>query len=217
MPIGNAALTAATLDHKNRDKDGEHFETAIARYQLDVQTQLKRSTSLPSAMFDAADPMLEARLCEATEGIFQQLLEYDVANQGGAAGEQRLETVSRDELARTLQAAVAGDFADAEVPSLTEHAQEEFLALLAEAVARSTGAPQQHAAKLLWAQGHGAEQEMELLMHAFAERLGHVDETGDASPDDEARLGELCQRVAAAVVRATAVRRATNAAEEDMS
>lgn len=205
------------MDTPNRTHDGEHFEAAIARYQLDVQTQLKRATSLPSAMFDASDPMLEARLCEATEGIFQQLLEYDEANEGGTAGEQRLETVSREELTKTLRAAVAGDFDDSESPRLAENAQEEFLALLAEAVARSNGAPQQHAAELLWAQGQGAEHEMESLMHAFAERLAVLDDEGGSSPEDEQHLGELCQRVAAAVVKATTARRAMQVEEEDMS
>src|SRR5262249_7736185 len=72
---------------RNREHQGEHFTAAIAHHHLTLQTELKRSTSLPSAMFDANDPMLEARLCEATEGIFRRLLEHDTAPAPAPGGE----------------------------------------------------------------------------------------------------------------------------------
>jgi hypothetical protein len=126
----------------------EHFQEAIAHWQLRLQTEVKKASSLPTAMFDACDPMLEAKLAEATEGIFTWLL-----NQCPPAGDRlpeedkRLEQVSTAELAQ-LAAMLAQQPATDE-PVLDDGQQAEYLGILADAC--STGDPvvQAHAARHL--------------------------------------------------------------------
>ena len=206
---------------RNREHQGEHFTAAIAHHHLTLQTELKRSTSLPSAMFDANDPMLEARLCEATEGIFRRLLEHDTAPAPAAGGEVRLENVAPAELAALLCAAHQGAFADDRAPDLQEHADAEFAALIAEICARSHGAPQQRAADLLrGARPTGAAAtpaDIDALTHELAARLGRVapagaddkaagaDDSTAGADDDAATAGLLaiCRQLAATVLRCT--------------
>jgi len=190
---------------RNREHQGEHFTAAIAHHHLTLQTELKRSTSLPSAMFDANDPMLEARLCEATEGIFRRLLEHDTAPAPAPGGEVRLENVTPAELAALLCAAHQGAFAADRAPDLQEHADAEFAALIAEICARSHGAPQQRAADLLRGArpaGAATPADLDALTHELAARLGHAAAAGD---DDAAAAGLLaiCRQLAATVLRCT--------------
>ena len=205
----------STLDTHPRRTDAEHFEAAIARHRLDLQTQLKRSTSLPSAMFDASDPMLEARLCAATEGIFQKLLEWDAPRALPTGGEQRLEKISKHELVGVLMAALHGEFDGqshgATAPRLDEHKDEEFFAILAEAAARSTGKPQERAQSLLTAQHARDAATIDDAARALADALTatlrgtcgpSVDGDGDAMDDESLALQQLCERVAASVARA---------------
>jgi len=199
------------VDTHQRRTDAEHFEAAIARHRLDLQTQLKRSTSLPSAMFDASDPMLEARLCAATEGIFQKLLEWDAPREMPTGGEQRLEKINKHELVGVLTAALHGEFDRANAPQLDEHKHEEFFAILAEAAARSTGKPQERAQSLLAAQHAHDAATIDDAARALADALTatlrgtcdpSVDGDGDAMDDDSLALQQLCERVAASVARA---------------
>ena len=220
MPIRRAAPKAAarsrtatrlTVDTHQRRTDAEHFEAAIARHRLDLQTQLKHSTSLPSAMFDASDPMLEARLCAATEGIFQKLLEWDAPRALPTGGEQRLEKISKHELVGVLMAALHGEFDRATAPRLDEHKDEEFFAILAEAAARSTGKAQERAQSLLTAQHARDAATIDDAARALADALTatlrgtcdpSVDGDGDAMDEDSLALQQLCERVAASVARA---------------
>jgi len=224
MPIRKAASKAAarsrtatrlTVDTHPRRTDAEHFEAAIARHRLDLQTQLKRSTSLPSAMFDASDPMLEARLCAATEGIFQKLLEWDAPRALPTGGEQRLEKIGKHELVGVLMAALHGEFdgqsGGANAPRLDEHKDEEFFAILAEAAARSTGKAQERAQSLLAAQHAHDAATIDDAARALADALTatlrgtcdtSVDGDGDAMDEDSLALQQLCERVAASVARA---------------
>lgn len=197
------------VDPRNAN-DIEHFEAAIARHRLDLQTQLKRSTALPSAMFDQSDAMLEAKLCAATEGIFQKLLEWDAPRALPTDGEQRLEKVGKHELAGLLIAALHGDFARGEMPKLEEFAAAEFAAILAEAAARSVGAPQERALSLLKAQAARDAATLDeaaldistglaaLLRGGSGERL---DGDGDAMSEQESALRQLCDRIADAAAR----------------
>jgi len=53
--------------------EGRDFREAVAQWRLAVRTEVKRVSSLPTAMFDATDPMLEMRLAETTEAMLAQL------------------------------------------------------------------------------------------------------------------------------------------------
>ena len=200
------------MDSHNHRTDTEHFEAAIARHRLDVQTQLKRSTSLPSAMFDASDAMLEARLCAATEGIFQKLLEWDAPRALPTDGEQRLEKVHAHELNSLLMAALHGEFAKSACPRLDENSATEFAGILAEAAARSVGKPQQRAQELLAKQNatdaHTIDDAARAIADSLAEILrgaGHegdrLDGDGDAMDEQEAMLRQLCERIGDAAAR----------------
>ncbi|MEQ1634469.1 MAG: hypothetical protein ABL997_18955 [Planctomycetota bacterium] len=189
------------MDKNASERAGEHFQAAIARHQLDLQTQLKRTTSLPSAMFDATDPMLEARLCEATEGIFRQLLEFDTPQPIPTDGEMRLEGVSPQELATVLDAAVRGEFADSESPELSEHQDAEFVAILAEAAARSRDQAKQRAVELLAERGSNAARDLDSLASSLIAQLLAIDPDTGGDARQEARLKDLCNRVAETVIR----------------
>lgn len=200
------------MDHKRNEPDAEHFEAAIARHRLDLQTQLKRSTALPSAMFDATDAMLEAQLCAATEGIFQQLLEWDAPQALPTDGEQRLEKVSKHELTGLLVAALHGEF-EGEEPKLDEHAAAEFAAILAEAAARSVGKAQQRSQQLLARQNAADAATMDDAARAIADGLAAIlrrgdgtmpDGDGDAVTEQETALRNLCERIADAAARSVA-------------
>lgn len=189
------------MDRQPHEHQGEHFSAAIARHQLALQTELKRSTSLPSAMFDASDPMLEARLCEATEGIFRQLLEQDAPPESDEGGEVRLEAVAAEELQDLVRAARRGAFADEALPSLTEFHGEEFQALLAETCARSHGAAQHRAAQMLRGEHALGPADLETLTRDLAARLLALDTGKDAAHAE--RMREVCRRLAATVLRCT--------------
>ncbi len=189
------------LERQTNDQQGEHFAAAIARHQLALSTELKRSTSLPSAMFDASDPMLEARLCEATEGIFRLLLEHDAPPDAVTTGELRLEAVAPQELAELVLVARRGAFADPAVPKLAEHEDVEFQALLAETCARSHGAAQQRAAQLLRGQRELGPNDLDALTHELATRLGALRDGTDAAAA-EAMIA-ACRKLAATVLHCT--------------
>lgn len=119
-----------------------HFRTAIAQWRLSLHTECKRASSLPTAMFGAADPMLEARLAEAAETMLLRLQEPPPELAGAAAaGEQRLEAVSRDEL-RSLTVRLANSAQDP--PDLEPGLAAEYLAILGDACV--TGEPNVRAA-----------------------------------------------------------------------
>jgi hypothetical protein len=175
-------------------RQGEHFQDAIERHRLALQTDLKKSTSLPSAMFDTVDPMLEARLCEATERIFRVLLEQEVPPLPVNPGELSLEAVAATETLALVRAAVAGAF-EGDVPALTEQADGEFHAVLAETCARSQGLSHERAAALL--RGRAPHDLDELAQRV----LQHLAGSAPLSYDP-VLLGELAARIAAAALAA---------------
>jgi hypothetical protein len=123
----------------------EHFQEAIAQHQLELQLELKKTTSLPSAMFDAADSMLEARLCEATDSIFRHLLDLAPPDELTKDEQERiLEQVARDEVQHILQCAREGRF-DSERPDIEEGAGSVYRGVLQAIAAQATGAVRQAA------------------------------------------------------------------------
>ena len=119
-------------DRRRTTPDATPFREAISQWQLAARTEVKRASSLPSSMFDAADGMVEARLTETVEAMLQ-LLQHAPAdpNQRRASGEhleQRAEQVSQDEL-RALPTAFGEDTVDVD---LDEHVTAEYFNLLVE-------------------------------------------------------------------------------------
>ena len=121
-------------DRRRTHPDATPFREAISQWQLAARTEVKRASSLPSSMFDAADGMVEARLTETVEAMLQ-LLQHAPAdpNQRRASGEhleQRAEQVSQEEL-RALPTAFGEDEDTVDV-DLDEHVAAEYFNLLVE-------------------------------------------------------------------------------------
>ncbi len=189
------------MERNASEQQGEHFTAAIARHQLALQTELKRSTSLPSQMFDASDPMLEARLCEATESIFRKLLEHDAPPDAAPGGEVRLEAVLASELRELVLVARRGAFDDDAAPALAEHKDQEFQALLAETCARSHGGAQHRAAQLLRGELALGPGDLDALTQDLATRLGAMRAGTDQAQAEAMVLA--CRKLAATVLRCT--------------
>lgn len=156
---------------------GNSFQEAIAHWALDLQTQLKKTSSLPTAMFDACDPMLEARLCEATEGMFQRLLELGPsrADEGLLDAELSLEAVTTSEIAGFLDFLAA--LPAAAPPDLMRDRAEEFHGILVDAMVQQVGAASFRAESL--------------LRLAYGDAGGQLDELLRGGPPPDAAAPEL--------------------------
>ena len=176
---------------------GEHFQSAIAHWQLDLQTELKKASSLPTAMFDASDPMLEARLAESTESLFRCLLDQPAPDQKPVpADRRRLEAVPPAELSALLAAAAADGFAVDALPALDEHRDEEFLAVLGETCLRAPETQRQLACALLRQLSGVAGDDLESFAAAIARQLVL---NPDPAGVDARALAAVCHRIAVAV------------------
>jgi hypothetical protein len=126
------------------------FLEAVAQWRLELRTEVKRSSSLPTAMFDACDPMLETSLAATTEAMLARLQQPgpEVAKTE-AAGEMRVELVTSDELSQ-LPRHLVGNLSTA--ADLEAALDTEFLGVLTDTCATATGAGQEHAIRLMAAE-----------------------------------------------------------------
>ncbi len=175
-----------------------HFPEAVAQWRLAVRTEVKRSSALPSSMFDACDPMLEMRLAESTEAMLACLHEPSapVVQPPPDGGERRVERVTIDEL-RTLPSRLAGD-ADAETGlDVDTDLDREAIVVLADACCCGHEAAAAGAALLLRARG--AVDAVDAAEHAAAalrSRLEQVIPDSALASDD---LAAVCRRIVAVV------------------
>jgi hypothetical protein len=176
------------------------FREAVAQWRLSVRTEVKKSSSLPSAMFDACDPMLETRLAESAEAMLTSLQEpADHLRDPGDAVEKRLEQVTVEEL-RQLPARIAA--VDVVPLDLRTGLLAEYLGILTDTACVANGPAQHGAVQLLqrdFALGADADPA------ALADLLGQQVQDSMASCVDvpEATTEQLavaCQRLAAALV-----------------
>lgn len=175
------------------------FREAVAQWRLNLRTEVKRSSSLPSAMFDACDPMLETRLAESAEAMLACLQEPDDRlRDPGDSADKRLEQVSADEL-RTLPARTA---AIEVVPlDLRTGLLAEYLGILTDTACVANGPAQHGAVQLLqrdFAVGGGTDVAAltELLMQQVQDSVASCAEASEASDE---QLAVTCQRLAAAL------------------
>lgn len=176
----------------------QDFRAAFAQWRLAVHTEVKRASSLPTAMFDATDPMLEMRLCETTESLLAQL-HKPPANVSATRteGELRLEKIEDDEL-RKLPGLIA-DRAPVPVDLLADLGGE-YIAVLADACCADDEMMQARAAMHMCTDfGITAET----LDDAMNELRQLTQEVTVASDDDGQgnRIATVLERVAA-VLRA---------------
>ncbi len=175
------------------------FREAVAQWRLNLRTEVKKSSSLPSAMFDACDPMLETRLAESAEAMLACLQEPgDHLRDPGDSIEKRLEQVSLEEL-RQLPARIA---AVEVVPlELRTGLLAEYLGILTDTACVANGPAQHGALQLLqrdFALTAGADTAAlaELLTQQVADSLAGC---ADASEATAEQLSVACQRLAAAL------------------
>lgn len=174
---------------------GEHFEEAIARWHLQVQTEVKRSSSLPTAMFDACDPNLEARLADATERIFGLLLDHRVPPAVAMLPEEQLhlEMVEERELQALVQRVRAAD--STPQPALDQGLRDEYLGVLADLCCKGEPTARRDAARRLRRDFDlGSIEDLDRLTGTLADALRRC--TPSASADDARRLERICQDIA---------------------
>ena len=188
-------------ERPERARHADEYREAISQWRLAARTEVKRASSLPSSMFDACDPMLEACLAESVEAMLECLHEpgMDVGRVDGPI-EARGERIAPDDL-RALPAALG---ADDGAPDPDAGRTAEYLGVLVDAVATGSDLTRRAVAALLQRDfdlvGDGARG-----VDADAVRA-RLDEVLDA-PDDPAwavRLDELCCGVVAELTRARA-------------
>lgn len=178
---------------------GQSFREAIANWRLALRTEVKKSSALPTAMFDACDPMLETRLAETAEAMLACLQEPDpaLADQNTPGGEQRLEVIQAAEL-RCLPRQIAA--VEPGALDLQSGLPAEYLAILADACCTSTGPQQQHAVRRLCQDfAVTPDSDLDALTQLLAEQAG-VAAAPEAHAASELDLATTCRRVAAAVL-----------------
>ena len=182
---------------------GEHFEEAIARWHLHVQTEVKRSSSLPTAMFDACDPNLEARLADATERIFGLLLDHRVPPAVAMLPEEQLhlELVEEREL-RGVVRRVRLDDGTAPTP-LDAGLRDEYLSVLTDLCCKGEPTARRDAARRLRRDfALGGIDDLDHLTRALTEALRRC--TPTTAADQAEQIERLCHDIARATTAALA-------------
>lgn len=190
--------------HPRQADDPHAYRDALSQWQLAARTEVKRSSSLPTSMFDACDPMLEARLADSVENM---LLRLNVARDRATvrsdeqAAEKRIERVARDEL-QSLPGRTAGELPPLDVD---EGLCAEYLGMLLDSCA-TANATCQDAARALLARDFGLDHRhgVEALCQEFARLLPSMLAQCDDDPCTVERLTTLCSVSAATSIAADA-------------
>ncbi len=177
--------------------DSANFHEAIAQWRLNLRTEVKRSSSLPTAMFDACDPMLETRLAESAEAMLACLQEPDphVAGEPTPVAERRIETVTADEVAGLIRR--LGTTAPAERADLDVALHNEYFSILADACC-SEATPIRHSAARLLRRDFAltAPNHLPQLACMLATQLdAAADGSAHGWPADERRVDVTCQAI----------------------
>jgi hypothetical protein len=180
-----------------------HFPEAVAQWRLAMRTEVKRTSSLPSSMFDACDPMLEMRLAESTEAMLACLHEPSVPalKELDGASEQRVEKVTADELRVLPQRLRGGEQLAVDVD---DGLAGEALAVLADACCSGHEPAAAGAARILQAQFDVAPAAAPEL--AAAALLPLLEQTVTGAPASAGHLGGICRRIAELMQQHTVVR-----------
>ncbi len=126
------------------------YRAAIAQWRLNLRTEVKRCSSLPSSMFDACDPTLETHLAATAEAVLMALLgnnQDPFPDAAEDASEQRREQVDLAEL-RELPNRVA-EGPPSTPPQFEAGLEEEYLSILSDICCVAEGDELQHAMDLL--------------------------------------------------------------------
>lgn len=180
-----------------RNDDTRDYKAAISQWQLAARTEVKRSSSLPSSMFDTRDPMLEACLADSVDTLMQCLHEPEAAAVAPATNneaDQRVETVTQEEL-QQLPHLISLDHDQLD---LENGVSAEYLSLLIDTC--TTGdEPTKAAARDLLLRDFSVEAKANLQQatQAVFSCLQRVLNTDVATHE---RMAELCSAIAASVI-----------------
>lgn len=121
----------------------QDFREAIAQWRLAVHTEVKATSALPTAMFDASDPMLEMQLAETAEAMLAQLHMPAEMDTHEAIDTRRLEDIDPAEM-RALPTRIGAE--PTEPVDLLSNLAGEYLGILADCCTSQTGLAQVRAA-----------------------------------------------------------------------
>ncbi|MEC9046392.1 MAG: hypothetical protein VYA51_00140 [Planctomycetota bacterium] len=185
---------------RNEDESTAFLE-AISQWQLAARTELKRASSLPSSMFDASDPMVEARLAEAVDAMMRRLERPQSApapaNPSGDHLERGTEQVSLEAL-RALPREIRVDL---DAADLDDRISAEYLNVLIDAC--TTGdAPVRRAARELLSKDFdvAVDRDLRAATDSLADCLTRHASAGAADTRGGRSLEALCAAIAATVV-----------------
>ncbi|MBX3461813.1 MAG: hypothetical protein KF830_01465 [Planctomycetes bacterium] len=175
----------------------EGFRAALAQWRLSLRTEVKKASSLPTAMFDACDPMLETRLADSAEAMLACLQQpADHLRDRSPAAELRLETVTLAELAALPRHVAAVDVGPLD---LRTGLQAEYLGILTDAACTATG-PARHGAVQLLQRDFALDAQTDAAALSAVLVRAVRDLPADAMTEPTAALlATACQRLAAAL------------------
>jgi hypothetical protein len=182
-----------------RPAAGIDFHAAIAQWRLALRTEVKRASSLPSAMFDACDPMLETRLAQSAEAMLALLQEPAAEHLRKEPHEDlRLETVALEEMAR-LPDRIGS--APPPLPDLEDGLPAEYLGVLSDLCCQGGTSERPAAARLCSDFGIASSRELDKLVQALAEQTTSLDSAMADEDLTQATLLRTCHEVQAAIQR----------------
>jgi hypothetical protein len=177
----------------------EGFHKPLAGWHLGLCAEVARTSSLPTGMFDASDPMLEMQLADSAEVMFASMPEAPGVD-GAQKSRLRLEQVSADEL-RSLPSRVS--MACPSGLDLRSGMFVEYLGILADTASSGPELSRDGVAHLLERDfGLGADAEAPALASAVAEQVRETLAAGCATPATDEALNAACRALAAAIAGA---------------
>lgn len=190
---------------RQHQTDAAAAREALSQWRRAARTEVRRTSSLPTSMFDTSDPMLEARLAESVEAMLTSLQGPRIEiGEPDATLEQRTEQVTPAEL-RALPRVIGRE--DGREPDLDVGLATEFLTLLVDTCATGSELARQHGATLLTRQLATALEigaDVAARARALHECLQDVLTRREAGTRDDARIVELCRHISALATLQTA-------------
>jgi hypothetical protein len=181
------------------------FQAAVAQWRLELRTEIKKASSLPSSMFDACDPMLETRLAETAEAMLKELQDPRALPQPAKGIALRTEIIRSDELQR-LPSRFAG--CDAVPLDLDQGLRDEYLGVLTDLCTNGASRVTGRAAALLHAEldieigsGSSSGVDLEALTRQLWQRVATITGSGERSGESNDELLAICRRLAAAIAQ----------------
>ena len=184
----------------HNNTDAREYQEAISQWQLAARTEVKKFSSLPSAMFDTCDPMLEACLADSVERMMHRLHEPETQALAESAQNQQIELRVEKVTSEELRDLRKMRHESHETLDLECKASAEYFSLLIDSC--TTGDPAtQGAARELLQRDFGVETSAD-LEHATESVLACLRRLLDGSSSEESQqlMAELCQSIAASII-----------------